>query len=136
MHRSPVQSDKGTCLKRGSDCKTVLQSGGLGTHHNTDLWRGTAPVDAARYGMWPVGGAWLCHHIWEHYLYTGDKEFLREYYPVMKGSAQFLMDIMTVNPAYDYLVIPFSMSPEQGSFVSEVRKEASLPGNNNEYRTY
>lgn len=56
-------------------------------HHNFDLWRGTAPVDAARYGMWPVGGVWLCQHIWEHYLYTGDKEFLKEYYPILKGSA-------------------------------------------------
>jgi len=106
--------------------KLYYNAGGWVAHHNTDLWRGTAPVDAARYGMWPVGGAWLCQHIWEHYLYTGDKEFLREYYPVMKGSAQFLMDIMTVNPAYDYLVIPFSMSPEQGFFVSEGAEEAFL----------
>jgi alpha-L-fucosidase 2 len=95
-------------------------------HHNTDLWRGTAPVDAARYGMWPVGGVWLCQHIWEHYLYTGDIEFLREYYPVMKGAAQFLMDIMTYDPKYNYLVIPFSMSPEQGFFVSDGAEEAFL----------
>ena len=85
-------------------------------HHNFDLWRGTAPVDAARYGMWPVGGSWLCQHIWEHYLYTGDKKFLEEYYPIMKGSAQFLMDLMVMHPKYKWLVIPFSMSPEQGFF--------------------
>jgi len=106
--------------------KLYYNAGGWVAHHNTDLWRGTAPVDAARYGMWPVGGVWLCQHIWEHYLYTGDIEFLREYYPVMKGSAQFLMDIMTVHPEYDYLVIPFSMSPEQGFFVSENAEEAFL----------
>ena len=106
--------------------KVYYNAGGWVAHHNSDLWRGTAPVDAARYGMWPVGGVWLCQHIWEHYLYTGDIEFLREYYPVMKGSAQFLMDIMTVNPAYDYLVIPFSVSPEQGFFVSEDSEEAFL----------
>ena len=64
------------------------------THHNIDLWRGTAPVDAARYGMWPVGGAWLCQHLWEHYAFTGDKQFLKEYYPVMKGAAQFLLELM------------------------------------------
>jgi len=46
------------------------------THHNIDLWRGAAPVDAAKYGMWPVGGAWLCQDLWEHYAFTGDKEFL------------------------------------------------------------
>jgi alpha-L-fucosidase 2 len=69
---------------------------------------------------------WLCQHIWEHWLYTGDIEFLREYYPVMKGSAQFLMDIMTVHPGYGYLVIPFSMSPEQGFYVSEGAEEAFI----------
>jgi alpha-L-fucosidase 2 len=106
--------------------KLYYNSSGWVAHHNTDLWRGTAPVDAARYGMWPVGGVWLCQHIWEHYLFTGDVEFLREYYPVMKGAAQFLMDIMTINPKYNYLVIPFSMSPEQGFFVGEDPEEAFL----------
>src|SRR5665647_461861 len=66
--------------------KTYYNAGGWVAHHNTDLWRGTAPVDAARYGMWPMGGTWLCQHIWEHYQFTGDVEFLKEYYPIMKGS--------------------------------------------------
>ena len=96
--------------------RDYYNAGGWVAHHNTDLWRGTAPVDAARYGMWPVGGTWLCQHIWEHYLYTGDVDFLREYYPVMKGSARFLMDIMTVEPKHNWLVIPFSMSPELGYY--------------------
>ena len=95
-------------------------------HHNFDLWRGTAPVDAARYGMWPIGGSWLCQHIWEHYLYTGDKEFLKEYYPIMKGSAQFLMDLMIDHPQYKWLVIPFSMSPEQGFFTSPGSEECFI----------
>jgi alpha-L-fucosidase 2 len=106
--------------------KSYYNAGGWVAHHNTDLWRGTAPVDAARYGMWPVGGTWLCQHIWEHYLYTGDIDFLREYYPIMKGSAQFLLDIMTLEPKHNWLVIPFSMSPEQGYFVSEGAKEVFL----------
>jgi alpha-L-fucosidase 2 len=106
--------------------KIYYNAGGWVAHHNTDLWRGTAPVDAARYGMWPVGGSWLCRHIWEHYLYTGDVEFLREYYPIMKGSAQFLMDIMTTEPKHNWLVIPFSMSPEQGYFVREGAEECFL----------
>jgi alpha-L-fucosidase 2 len=95
-------------------------------HHNFDLWMGTAPVDAARYGMWPVGGSWLCQHIWEHYLYTGDVEFLQEYYPIMKGSAQFLIDLMVEHPKYKWLVIPFSMSPEQGYFTSPGAEECFL----------
>jgi alpha-L-fucosidase 2 len=106
--------------------KTYYNAGGWVAHHNTDLWRGTAPVDAARYGMWPVGGSWLCRHIWEHYLYTGDVDFLREYYPIMKGSAQFLLDIMTTEPKHNWLVIPFSMSPEQGYFVREGAEECFL----------
>lgn len=106
--------------------KLYYNAGGWVAHHNTDLWRGTAPVDAARYGMWPVGGVWLCQHIWEHYLYTGDVDFLREYYPVLKGAAQFIMDIMTIDPKSNYLVIPFSMSPEQGFYVKEGAEEAFL----------
>jgi alpha-L-fucosidase 2 len=106
--------------------KTYYNAGGWVAHHNTDLWRGTAPVDAARYGMWPVGGTWLCLHIWEHYQFTGDVEFLKEYYPIMKGSAQFLMDIMTIEPKHKWLVIPFSMSPEQGFFTSDKAPEAFL----------
>jgi alpha-L-fucosidase 2 len=106
--------------------KAYYNAGGWVAHHNTDLWRGTAPVDAARYGMWPVGGTWLCLHIWEHYLYTGDIAFLKKYYPIMKGSAQFLMDIMTVEPKHNWLVIPFSMSPEQGFFTSDNAPETFL----------
>ena len=106
--------------------KTYYNANGWVAHHNTDLWRGTAPVDAARYGMWPVGGTWLCQHIWEHYLFTGDVEFLKEYYPIMKGAARFLMDIMTIEPKHKWLVIPFSMSPEQGYFTSENSPEVFL----------
>jgi alpha-L-fucosidase 2 len=106
--------------------KTYYNAGGWVLHHNTDLWRGTAPVDAARYGMWPMGGSWLCQHIWEHYQFTGDIEFLREYYPIMKGSAQFLMDIMDFEPKHNRLVVPFSMSPEQGYFIDDNREEMFL----------
>lgn len=86
------------------------------THHNLDIWRGTAPVDAARYGMWPVGGAWLCQHIWEHYAFSQDIEFLKEYYPVLKGSANFMVNLLVEHPKSGYLVTPFSMSPEHGFY--------------------
>jgi alpha-L-fucosidase 2 len=85
-------------------------------HHNTDLWRAAAPIDGPLWGMWPVGGAWLCQNIWEHYVFGGDADFLKEYYPVLKGSAQFLLDIMMVEPKHHWLVTPFSMSPEHGYF--------------------
>ncbi len=106
--------------------KDYYNAGGWVLHHNTDLWRGTAPVDAARYGMWPMGGAWLCQHIWQHYLYTGDVDFLREYYPIMKGSAQFFLDIMRIEPKHHWLVVPFSMSPEEGYFIDDNKEEMFL----------
>ncbi len=83
-------------------------------HHNTDLWRSTGAVDGAVWGMWPTGGAWLCTHLWEHYLFSGDKAFLAEVYPTLKGSAQFFLDAM-VEIEHDgrtYLVTSPSMSPE------------------------
>jgi alpha-L-fucosidase 2 len=92
--------------------KTQYNCGGWVVHHNTDLWRGTAPVDAAKYGMWPVGGAWLCQHLWEHYAFGGDEQFLRKNYPIMRGSAQFLLELLVEEPKHHWLVTPFSMSPE------------------------
>ncbi|MDO5442900.1 MAG: glycoside hydrolase family 95 protein, partial [Bacteroidia bacterium] len=109
--------------------KVYYDADGWVTHHNTDIWRGTAPVDAARYGMWPMGGVWLCQHIWEHWLYTEDMDFLKKYYPILKGAAEFLMDILEVNPNYGYLMIPFSMSPEQGYFIDGNPEEQFLAPN-------
>jgi alpha-L-fucosidase 2 len=99
--------------------KVYYGVGGWMTHHNIDLWRGTAPVDAAKYGMWPVGGAWLCQDLWEHYAFTGDKDFLKQYYPVLRGSAQFLLEVMVEEPKHHWLVTPFSMSPEHGYYDSD-----------------
>jgi alpha-L-fucosidase 2 len=82
------------------------------THHNTDIWRATGPVDAAQYGTWPMGGAWLCQHLWEHFLFTGDKKFLAKNYPAMKGAAQFFLDALVEEPKHKWLVTNPSMSPE------------------------
>ena len=83
-------------------------------HHNTDIWRSTGLIDNAFYGTWPNGGGWLCRHLWEHYLYTGDKDFLKEYYPVMKGAADFYLDFLVEHPKYGWMVACPSMSPEHG----------------------
>jgi alpha-L-fucosidase 2 len=91
--------------------KVHYHANGWVAHHNTDLWRGTAPVDGAQWGMWPTGGAWLCQHLWEHYLYTGDLAFLKEYYPVMKGAAEFFFDVLVENED-GYLITSPSISPE------------------------
>ena len=90
-------------------------------HHNTDLWRIAGPVDGTPWGMFPTGGAWLTTHLWQHYLYTGDKQFLNNYFPVMKGAADFLIDYMQPYPAdgeikqaKGWLVTVPTVSPEHG----------------------
>ena len=88
--------------------------GGWMAHHNTDIWRIAGPVDAADWGMYPNGGAWLATHLWEHFLFTHDKEFLKEWYPVIKGAADFYLDYMQVDPNNGYLVVVPSVSPEHG----------------------
>ena len=83
-------------------------------HHNTDQWRITGPVDRAQTGLWPVGAAWLCRHLWEHYLYTGDKEFLRQYYPIMLDAARFFTQTLVKHPTKYWLVVCPGESPEHG----------------------
>jgi len=85
---------------------------GWNVHHNTDLWRISGPVDGGFYGMWPMGGAWLTQHLWYHYMYTGDKAFLKDVYPVLKGAATFYMDVLQEEPTHKWLVVAPSMSPE------------------------
>ena len=81
-------------------------------HHNTDLWRATWPIDRASAGMWMMGGAWLCRHIWEHYLYTADVQFLERYWPAMLGAATFFEQTMVREPRHGWLVVSPSVSPE------------------------
>lgn len=85
---------------------------GWTTHHNTDIWRISGVVDGSFYGLWPSGGAWLSQHLWQHYLYTGNEEFLDEVYPVLKGAALFYIDILQEEPENNWLVVSPSMSPE------------------------
>ncbi|MEE1940703.1 glycoside hydrolase family 95 protein [Streptomyces sp. TRM 70361] len=81
-------------------------------HHNTDLWRGTAPVDGAFWGLWPTGGAWLALSVWEHHRFTGDTGALRRRFPVLAGAARFFLDTLVTDPATGELVTCPSLSPE------------------------
>ena len=101
--------------------KEMYNCKGWVAHHNTDLWRIAGPVDGTPWGMFPTGGAWMTTHIWQHYLYTGDKEFLKQWYPVLKGAADFLLDYMQVYPvggevkqAAGWLMTVPTVSPEHG----------------------
>jgi alpha-L-fucosidase 2 len=81
-------------------------------HHNTDLWRATGPIDGPKSGFWPTGGAWLCQHLWEHYLFTGDKKFLAQAYPALRGASEFFLDTLVEEPTHHWLVTCPSISPE------------------------
>ncbi|WP_320774771.1 glycoside hydrolase family 95 protein [Streptomyces sp. CRN 30] len=92
--------------------KALYDAPGWVLHHNTDGWRGTAPVDAAQYGMWPTGGAWLCVMLWDHYQFTGDTAALRRNYPVIKGAVEFFLDTLQADARTGFLVTNPSQSPE------------------------
>ena len=81
-------------------------------HHNTDLWRMNGAVDKAYCGTWPTCNAWLCHHLWERYLYSGDKDFLASVYPIMKSASEFFVDFLVRDPNTGYMVVTPSNSPE------------------------
>jgi alpha-L-fucosidase 2 len=91
-------------------------------HHNTDLWRGTAPINAANHGIWVTGGAWLSQHLWLRYDFTRDTEFLRKRaYPIIKGAAEFFADFLIEDPrpgGKKWLISTPSNSPEQGGLVA------------------
>lgn len=88
-------------------------------HHNTDIWRGTAPINHSNHGIWVTGGAWLCQHLWYRYQFTGDKAFLRDrVYPILKEAAAFFVDFLVEDPKTKFLISTPSNSPENGGLVA------------------
>jgi alpha-L-fucosidase 2 len=81
-------------------------------HHNTDIWRMNGPIDGAFWGMWPMGGAWLCQHLWEKYAFSGDTEYLESVYPVLKSAVEFYLSFLVEEPEHHWLVVCPSVSPE------------------------
>ena len=113
MHEPLFQMVKELSVAAQHTAQTLYKSRGWVVHHNTDLWRISGPVDGASY-VWPLGGAWLSQHLWQHYLYSGDLNFLRDSYPALKGVADFFLDFLVEHPEYGWMVCAPSMSPEQG----------------------
>ena len=92
----------------------LYRSRGWVLHHNFDLWRGTAPINNID-GLWPTGGAWLCHHLWERWLFTGDREFLASRaYPALREASLFFVDYLVRDEKSGWLLTSPSHSPEQG----------------------
>ena len=92
--------------------KTMYGARGWVCHHNTDLWRATAPIDGVNFGMWPTGGAWLCTHLWDHYDYGRDRAFLDAIYPLLRGAALFFIDTVVRDPRTGFMVTNPTISPE------------------------
>ncbi|MBO2010142.1 glycosyl hydrolase family 95 catalytic domain-containing protein [Hymenobacter negativus] len=98
--------------------KTNYNAPGWVLHHNTDIWAGTAPINAANHGIWVTGAAWLCQPIWEHYQFTQDRGFLRQQYPVLKEAARFYASFLVKDPRTGWLISTPSNSPEHGGLVA------------------
>jgi alpha-L-fucosidase 2 len=92
--------------------REMYGANGWVTHHNTDLWRASAPIDGPQWGMWPTGGAWLAVALWDRYEYSGDRDYLLKIYPLLKGAAQFFTDTLVEEPSHGWLVTSPSLSPE------------------------
>jgi alpha-L-fucosidase 2 len=124
LHDPFIRMVKEIAESGAETAKTMYGTRGWVLHHNTDVWRATGPVDQAGSGMWPSGGAWVCSHLWERYRYSGDRHFLEEIYPVMKGAALFFLDYMVEEPSHRWLVVAPSNSPEN-SFMKGTKESAT-----------
>ncbi len=92
--------------------RAMYGADGWVAHHNTDIFRQTTPIDGAKYGVWPMGGAWLLQNLWDHWDYSRDRAFLAELYPLMTGACRFYLDTLQTHPRTGELVTNPSLSPE------------------------
>lgn len=111
-HQPFLEMVKDVSVTGQESAETMYGCRGWTLHHNTDLWRSTGAVDKSACGIWPTCNAWFCSHLWEHYLFTGDKEFLSEVYPILKSACEFYQDFLITDPKTGYKVISPSNSPE------------------------
>jgi alpha-L-fucosidase 2 len=119
MHQPLFDMIKELSQSGKETAKDYYHAPGWALHHNTDIWRGPAPINASNHGIWVTGGAWLCQHLWEHYLFTLDTSFLKnKAYPVMKEAALFFNSFLIKDPVTGYLISTPSNSPEQGGLVA------------------
>ena len=121
MHEPLVKMVKELSITGQSTAAITYGARGWTLHHNTDIFRFTGAIDGP-WGVWPTGGAWLCQHLWEKYLYNGDKKFLADIYPAMKGASTFFLDVLYKEPSHEWWVVSPSASPEnahQGFSASE-----------------
>lgn len=119
MHEPFLQMVKELSVTGAETAKDMYAARGWMAHHNTDIWRATGAVDGAFWGIWNNGGGWTSQHLWEHYLYSGDKKYLASVYPVLKNAALFYVDFLVEHPKYHWLVLCPDMSPENAPAAHE-----------------
>src|SRR5690606_13675696 len=112
LHEPFLQMVKEMAEAGQETARVMYGARGWMAHHNTDIWRITGPVDAIFWGIWSGGGGWTSQHLWEHYLYNGDEEYLASVYPILKGAATFYVDFLVEHPEHRWLVVNPGTSPE------------------------
>ena len=112
MHEPFLQMVKDMSVAGQQTAKDMYGARGWVAHHNTDIWRATGAIDGANWGAFNASGGWTSQHLWEHYLYSGDKIFLASIYPVLKGASTFYVDYLVEHPKYHWLVVNPDESPE------------------------
>ena len=112
LHEPFLQMVRDMSVTGRQTAKDMYGARGWMAHHNTDIWRATGAVDGALWGVWSAAGGWTSQHLWEHYLYSGDKAFLSSVYPILKAASTFYIDFLIEHPTRHWLVINPDMSPE------------------------
>ncbi len=121
MHEPLIRMIRELSIAGEKTAAEYYHAGGFCAHHNTDIWRATQPVQgSAEWLFWPMSGGWFCHHLFEHYEYTNDLEFLEKTaYPILRKACRFYLDVLTPDENGKYIFAP-STSPEN-SFKRENR---------------
>ena len=129
-HLPFIEMVKDVSVTGAETAEKMYGARGWTLHHNTDLWRTTGAVDNGPVGVWPTCNAWFCAHLWERYLFSGDRKYVSEIYPVLKGCAQFFQDFLVEDPNTGYMVVCPSNSPENhpgiGSYTDDKGKKRTL----------
>lgn len=113
LHQPLLDMIRDLSVTGQESARQTYNADGWVAHHNTDLWRVTDPVDGAHsWGLWPMAGAWYNQHVYQHYNFTGDSEFIESFYPVLKSASQFYLDELQPFPENDWMVVSPSVSPE------------------------
>ncbi len=118
-----VQLVKDLSVTGRKTARVMYGAKGWVLHHNTDIWRINGPIDGSFWGMWPMGGAWLCQNLWDKYEFGGSKKYLKSIYPVLKGAVEFYLSTLVKYPGHNWLVVCPSVSPENAP---SIRPDVSI----------